>query len=200
MLSTTGCFSVTGTAGGDSFSLMSGFFVQQDDYYGDGEGQLLIVMGSSSDMCSRVEGVRDALEDADDASELESAWVDNMESNFWEVWVAVHVDSVGDSYANTTFDGSYDGGTSESEESSWAVSHYRDYLDEDYWSGDDSWDQYYDRWYSQGGEVRIGSHDVDQRIVGQLEGDLMTPEGDEDGSVTITFNVERCDGAEREIY
>ena len=90
----------------------------------------------------------------------------------------------------------------DNDESYASITHYKQLLDEDYWSGDvEDYDDYYESWFSDGGDLKVKGHKPGDRISGKFETEAAeTDDGDDAGEIVIRFDAPRCTGVEKYLF
>jgi hypothetical protein len=200
-----GCNSVTGKVDGVTIHAASSFFVQEADAFGDESPDDLVTVfvSTMASSCRTVEDLADALTESDDAEEASDAWRSIARKKFWELRIFVRTSDVDLALGDTTVAGlTWDRDLTERDQTYASIYRYKDWLDEGYWeTEEDPANVYRDYWYSDEGELEIGSHTPGDRITGSFTTTAADPEtGDEAGDITISFDAYRCVGAERELY
>lgn len=207
-----GCNSVTGKVDGQAVQACSSFFVQEADVWEDvadeeddpaEDDALTIFISSMPNACRKVEDLSDALDDADSPEEAADAWRTLARKQFWEIRIFIRTDAAGVDLGDMALEGvAWDRLLEESNQTYATIYHYKEWLDEAYWElEEDPEDHYRDFWYSEQGELEIGSHTPGDRITGSFTTAAADPyDGAEAGDITINFDSYRCLGAERELY
>ena len=200
-----GCNSVTGKVDGQTIHAASSFFVQEADVFEEGspDDLVTIFVSSMAASCRTVEDLADALEDSEDAEEASDAWRSIARRQFWELRIFVRTSDLDLDLGDTTLSGvAWDRELTERDQTYATIYHYKDWLDEGYWEAEqDPTNVYRDYWYSDEGDLEIGSHTPGDRITGSFDTVAADPEtGEEAGDITISFDAYRCLGAERELY
>lgn len=196
---TSGCSNtVTGTIDGLTLpDMKSAFYIEAEHGYGD-DGTMLVWMSSAEDACESAEIVLAAQDATDDPAELADIWSMIYPDDFWEVTVVLRTADIDDSAVGERFDGvPWDVDNGEAGDAFASFTHFLRPQDEDFWSGEGSYDRYQDLYYTDRGELEIDIHTPGARLGGFFEADVADwDDGDRQGEVRINFDAERCLGVE----
>lgn len=200
-----GCNAVSGKIDDQGASISGGYFIQDDDLLGD-NGVIQIFLSGNKDSCEHDAAYNDAIDDADDYADLESAWAENFPDDFWQVNLTVISDNVNADLSGEEWSGGdWDKWSIEDGDAGGGATHYTALLDEDYFSQAEPWHDYHDSFVTDGGTVTVKSHEPGESISGTFETTMRKYDDDlsdssDAGDVTIRFQVERCDAVERDTF
>lgn len=208
LLLTCGCPTVSGTIEGERVQAASTFFVEHDGHFeqedgSPGDDEIMIVVSSFTDSCSRTARIADDVADAETPEEAAEVWRSIAKRDFWELRVHVRTADLSADLGDATLEGvAWDLPLDGPGQAYVGFRHYREWLDEEYWQTEEDPDsEYSDFWYSDLGDLSIGSHTPGSRITGRFETAAADWEtGEHAGDVTISFDARRCLQAERELY
>lgn len=211
MAMAAGCshgLSVKGEIDGHEIALASGYFVQQDDLAANGNGAFLVVLSSLDDACALDVQFGSDTEEADDAAVFAEAWQAAMPDDFWLVRLTLQVGDPEDALDDVAFDGvPWNDVTNEPGEVTGTVFHYTAPLDEAYWEAEElegpavELEDYVETWYTDGGELEVTKHVVNESLRGVFRTDAATiDDGDTAGRIEIGFSVDRCTEMERILF
>jgi hypothetical protein len=200
--------SVKGEIDGQFIDIQSGYFAQEDNVDAEsGDGAIIVTLSSLEDTCaSDAQNSADA-DEVDDASDLADSWKESFPEDFWTVRLVVQVTDPGDPLKDEVFDGvAWDEVPTEDGEVTGTIIHFTAFLDEEYWNsvlggpGVDLED-YFEAWYTDGGDLEITGHTVDEFIKGRFTTEAATTDdGDTSGQLEIKFAVDRCTEMERYLF
>lgn len=191
-----GCFNrVSGKIDDEKVKIPNGFFVQDEDF-----GLMIVFLTGVSNACEQYDAAFGDSEDADDAEEQAEVWAEYFPEDFWEAVIYMTVDP-SDDLTDEEVDGlSWDEGFRDENEGYIEFVHYKELLDEDYFAGENDFEDYGDSYISDGGDLLITKHTEDEKIAGTFETTAVDEDGDDQGDVKVKFSVERCDDMEDRIF
>ncbi len=206
LLAACGGTSVQGEIDGETVGLDDAFFVQESGFYDDGDDLVHIVAGGAGgDLCQRyveLEELYEDLEDGDDSDDIVAWWADNLPEDFWQVDIYLRLDDMGD--PDEELEGAdWDEGLREDGEANGSFTHFLQPLDDDFWDGDvriDDYDEYYESYLSDGGDVQVTGFSEDERISGRFQTDVVDWQGDSEGEVEVSFSATRCVDIEKYYF
>lgn len=204
LLLTLGCTSVSGEIDGDELPITAGFYLEQEDYYGD-EGLLVVFLNSADIDCEAMTELLDALDDADDADEQVEIWEETLPEDFWEMQLWMRVEDPDDDLAETELDGVGWRDSLDDDGDAAALSrHYTDHPTENSftwwgWITGEAAD-YYDLSRSSGGEGKVSGYKPGEHMHDPATTEMQDDDGDDEGEVTISFSVDRCRDVEDQVF
>lgn len=199
--------SISGEIDGESVPVKSGYFAQEDDYFDGGDGVLYVRLSSIDDACTTDVAWNEEAEDADDSADLEDVWESNLPEDFWLVDLILRVGDPEDDLNGTVLDGvAWDDGVEKDDQVYGIITHYTSHLDQEYWDAvlggpGVEVEDYYDAWYTDGGDLELTKHSAGEKLGGRFATEVAeTSDGDTQGEVEISFKVERCAEMERYLF
>lgn len=185
---------VQGKVDNDKVHVIDAVFIEQEDFYGS-DGVILVELSELSDGCEAAGGFWDDLVGATDADVVATSWADHFPEEFWSLQIVIRVDDPDDDLGGEEFSGvDWDELPGDDDEVTASIYRYTDHLDEDYWTGAyREYDDYFDLWYSDGGDMKIHRHVPGERISGVFTTEAAdADDGDDAGEITIHFNAVHC--------
>lgn len=196
MLACAGSIRVSGEVGGEPVVLRGGYFTEEVGAYDNGDDRLSIAFTGYRDACDTTVAANQALTGASDPAEAGAAWAATLPEDFWRLDLTVRVADLADSLDGATFAGASWGAEPDAGEVSGAVVHFRQPLDEAFFGGVKAPSEYLDDWSTDGGALTLEVSRGGDEIVGRFTADAADEiDGNNAGSVEVSFSVGSCDGA-----
>ena len=199
----SGCgVSVRGEIDGETPRLRDAYFVQEDGVFEGGDGLIQVVISEVPNACETDVALWEELVEADDAEDLEEIWETYMPEDFWSFDLYLRVGDPSDSLAGEVVEGvGWDNGLDDDGQMYAFITHFTDLLDQEFWAGLEDDEDYFDQWYSDGGDLEIRSHNPDDKIAATFTTEAaQIDDGDNDGDVTVRFSAKRCAPMERYLF
>lgn len=202
---TVGCSNgVAGKIDGERVGASNGFFIQyQETIQGTTYGAIIVYLTNVGNSCETYAGYLHDYDYTDDADTQAELWAEYFPDEFWVSQMTLIADP-SDDLSDEDFDGTDIDDLlwgARDEEATAIFTHTLQTLDEDYWSGDGDEEDYQVSFLSDGGNLHVKKHVEDEKISGSFETTAVDHEDlDDQGDVTFSFNVSRCEDVEDELF
>jgi hypothetical protein len=194
---------VQGSLSGNNPALSDAYFVQQDHFFPNGDGLMLVQLSSVSDSCSQDSAFHDDTLTAATAEDAEALWRTHMPEDFWTAHLLFRVNDLDKSLSRLSPESvSLNEPLTKSGQASAEFIHYQRALDAPYWSGENTAQSaYYQQWWSKGGTFEIVAQQPGEVLAGHLATIVVQGEHDTvQEDLSMEFVAQRCRSMEPHIF
>lgn len=192
---------VRGEIDGQTVEIGSVLFLQETQYYETGDGEIQVWLTGVEDACQVMEGYTEDLRETADAGDRAALWQDTMPEDFWAITLLLRVDDPRGDLEDLELAGTDWGQpTTGADEVQGLIMHYEEWLDEDFYQGTTTGQDYMSQFFTDNGTLTIRRNTPDEEISATFEARVVNAEGEEEGEVTMDFTAPRCRGLEKYFY